>query len=72
MTTEITMVDGTKFEVDGSVDEFVNDTDPGPGWVYISEGDGTPRRYFNPANIAYVRDVEPPSFDLGAHKIVQL
>ena len=59
MPTEIALVDGTKFQIADGVREALELIgDPVPGWVYISEGEGAPERYFNPANIAYVIEVE--------------
>ena len=57
MPTEIALLDGTKFEIGGSVEEFVRETDPVAGWLSVDEGGDTPKRYFNPANIAYVMEV---------------
>ena len=57
MPTEIALLDGTKFQIGGSVEEFIEQTDPVAGWICFDEGDDAPKRYFNPATIAYVMEV---------------
>ena len=57
MPTEIALIDGTRFQIAGSVEEFVEKTAPAAEWVEIDEGDDAPKRYVNPANIAYVSEV---------------
>ncbi len=57
MPTEIALLDGTKFQIAGSVEEFVENTPLAAEWLHIDEGDDMPSRYVNPANIAYVSEV---------------
>jgi len=58
MTIEIVLLDGTKIRSADDINTFMDETPPEPGWVYINEGEGTAKRYFNPANVAYVVEVE--------------
>ncbi len=69
MPIEIALVDRTKIRHDDTVSNFVA-TVPAEagGWVYLNEGDGTPKRHFNVANMLYVVEVEsPPDGPLIAH-----
>ena len=57
MPTEIALLDGTKFQIAGSVEEFVEKTALAPEWVQIDEDGDAPTRYVNAASIAYVSEV---------------
>ena len=58
MPIAIGMVDGTIFRLDASIESFTQATPPTAGWVYLDEGERTLKRYINPANIAYVIEVD--------------
>lgn len=58
MATQIAMADGTKFEVADDINSVIEMIGaPEPGWVFITEGAETPKRHFNPAQVAYVIEV---------------
>lgn len=69
MPTRVVFNDGTSIEVPDEVRAFTNEHPPVPGWTFIAQGEGMPELYFNPANVAYIVEVEEgdgmPLVDFG-------